>query len=237
MTTPSIEAVKVHIATSDVPFVTPLPGNKRRAVSLRTFVLTSSDPVQQILGLADNRIEAWIQNADAVTLPEISESASFTAGAGGSAFLPSGSFSLTGFDVTIAPSSAGTVTGTVTAATFAGGNLIYDVSETTTSGIILAVRYPGNGLQPLAPNVAGVIVSTMVNGGAGHINVYGRKAATKNLIIAGSKADVLSAGNSAVTVPVNTTTPFPIPTTDAVWASAASADLPVTISVTSIIEE
>lgn len=64
-----LEAVKVHIAGSDVPLTHPAPAKPRRGVALRTFVLTSSDPVQQILPLNANRCEAYIQTtANDITL-------------------------------------------------------------------------------------------------------------------------------------------------------------------------
>lgn len=60
----AVEAVKVHISGSDVPFSRPEPRRRRRGVALRTFTLTSNDPVQQILPLNSNRCEAWVQNVD-----------------------------------------------------------------------------------------------------------------------------------------------------------------------------
>jgi hypothetical protein len=55
------EPVKVHLAASDVP-LTPVRRRCRRGVSFRTFTLTTSDPVQQILPLNLNRVEAWVQS-------------------------------------------------------------------------------------------------------------------------------------------------------------------------------
>lgn len=60
--------------------------------------------------------------------------------------------------------------------------------------------------------------------------------ATKNFTVYSSKADALSGGGSGITVPKTNTAPYPLHTTDSVWATAAQADLPVSISVVAIIE-
>jgi hypothetical protein len=60
--TESVEAVRVHISGSDVPLTHQPPARMRRAASLTSFTLTSSDPVQQILPLNLNRCEAWVYN-------------------------------------------------------------------------------------------------------------------------------------------------------------------------------
>lgn len=52
--------VRVHIAGSDLPLINHAPVRKRKGVSIRSFTLSSSDPVQQILPLNNNRCEAWI---------------------------------------------------------------------------------------------------------------------------------------------------------------------------------
>lgn len=123
--TSALEAVKVHIAGSDVPLTSPQPKRPRRGASLRTFVLTAADPVQQILPQNANRCDAWVQCVD---------------------------------------------------------------------------------------------------------------TAAKAFTLHQSSADAQSGGNAGVTVPPGNTSPYPIGTTDAVWATAATADLPVTISVSAIIE-
>jgi len=50
--------------------------------------------------------------------------------------------------------------------------------------------------------------------------------------IGASKGDAQNGGNSAATIPSGITTPYPVNTTDAVWASAGT--LPATISVIAI---
>jgi hypothetical protein len=52
----------------------------------------------------------------------------------------------------------------------------------------------------------------------------------------GSLADA-QGGRGGVTVPAASISPYPLHTTDAVWATAAAAALPLTISVQAIIEE
>ena len=125
MTEPTVEPVKVHISGSDLPLARPEPKKYRRGVSLRTFVLTTADPIQQILPQNANRCEAWVQNVD------------------------------------------------TTAKTFT----LYT-----------------------------------------------------------SLGDAKAAGNGGVTVPKTNTAAYPMCTTDAVWATAATVDLPVTVSVSAIIE-
>jgi hypothetical protein len=57
------------------------------------------------------------------------------------------------------------------------------------------------------------------------------------IYIAGSQSDAQSLGGGAAQVNGTDTAPFPVNTTDAVWASAAAASLPVTISAVAIYEE
>lgn len=52
-----------------------------------------------------------------------------------------------------------------------------------------------------------------------------------------SLGDAQSGGNAGVTVPARNTGPYPVATTDSIWATADDDDLPVTISVSAIIEE
>ncbi|MBO2459370.1 hypothetical protein [Actinomadura violacea] len=59
--TEEIEPLKVHLTGSDVPLTDPAINPRRRGVSLRSFVLTANDPVQQILPNNINRIHAWIR--------------------------------------------------------------------------------------------------------------------------------------------------------------------------------
>lgn len=121
----TLDSVRVHLTGSDLPLTAPAPKRARRGASLRTFVLTSADQVQQILPQNTNRSEAWVQCVDA------------------------------------------------------------------------------------SPH-AFTLHESFANAQAG--------------------------GNAGVTVPAANTSPYPLSTTDAVWATAADADLPVTISVASIIE-
>lgn len=54
-------AARVHITGSDIPLGSAPPAKrKRRAVSTRSFTLTSNDPVQEILPQSDSRSEASI---------------------------------------------------------------------------------------------------------------------------------------------------------------------------------
>jgi len=123
--TAAVEPMKVHLSGSDLPLITPERKRCRRGTSLRTFVLTANDPVQQILPQNTNRIEAYIQCVDD----------------------PAVAFS------------------------------IHD-----------------------------------------------------------SLADAQAGGNAGVTVPAANTGPYPLHTNDAVWATAAGPDLPVTVSISAVIE-
>ena len=121
----ALEPIRVHLTGSDLALVQPEPPRPRRGASLRTFVLTSADPVQQVLPQNTNRCEAWLQCVDATA---------------------------------------------------------------------------------------------------------------KAITLHESLADAQSGGNAGVTVPAANTGPYPLATTDAVWATAAADDLPVTISVSAIID-
>lgn len=121
----ALEAVKVHIAGSDLPLTRPEPRRRRRGASLRTFVLTAADPIQQVLPQNTNRCEALIQCVNATA---------------------------------------------------------------------------------------------------------------KAITLHQSASDAQAGGNAGITIPAGNTGPYPLATTDAVWATAATADLPVTISVSSVIE-
>lgn len=117
-----VEPARVHIVSSDVPLGHhPEPRRPRRGLSARSFVLTSNDPVQQILPLNTHRCEAWI--------------------------------------------------------------------------------------QPL----------------------------TNAITVYASRADAQAGGNGGITIPAGNTMPFPLHTTDPVWATAAT--LPTTVSVMAIIED
>jgi hypothetical protein len=57
----TLEPVRVHIASSDVPMRSHEPaGRIRRGLAGRSFTLTTTDPVQQILPLNINRCEGWV---------------------------------------------------------------------------------------------------------------------------------------------------------------------------------
>ncbi|GAA0286835.1 hypothetical protein GCM10009527_097930 [Actinomadura nitritigenes] len=56
-----IEPLKVHLTGSDIPMTAPDINPRRRGVSMRSFILTATDPVQQILPNNINRIHAWIR--------------------------------------------------------------------------------------------------------------------------------------------------------------------------------
>lgn len=59
--TDRIDPILVHLTGSDVPLTDPATNPRRRGVSLRSFVLTSDNPVQQILPNNLNRLHAWIR--------------------------------------------------------------------------------------------------------------------------------------------------------------------------------
>jgi hypothetical protein len=61
------------------------------------------------------------------------------------------------------------------------------------------------------------------------------QAFTNAVTVYSSRADAQAAGGAGITLPVANTAPYPLNTTDAVWATASV--LPTTISVTAIIED
>lgn len=61
------------------------------------------------------------------------------------------------------------------------------------------------------------------------------QAATNPITIGSSLADVTAGGNAVGTIPATNTAPFPLCTTDAVWATASS--FPTSITVVQILEE
>ena len=58
---------------------------------------------------------------------------------------------------------------------------------------------------------------------------------TNPVTLYSSKADAQAGGNAGITIPAAGSVPFPVNTTDPVWATAAV--LPTTVSVWAIIEE
>lgn len=82
--------VPVHIASSDVHLAAAAPppaARKRRGLSVRSFTLTTSDPVQEILPQNLNRCEAWISPAtNPITIG--SSKADALGGGGGVATVP-----------------------------------------------------------------------------------------------------------------------------------------------------
>lgn len=59
-----VEPVRVHLSGSDIPLIDhPDPNPRRRGLSVRSFILTTNDPVQQILPLNVRRCQAWVQPA------------------------------------------------------------------------------------------------------------------------------------------------------------------------------
>jgi hypothetical protein len=59
------------------------------------------------------------------------------------------------------------------------------------------------------------------------------QALTNPITVYGSRADA-QAGTGGITIPATNTVPYPLNTTDPIWATAAI--LPTTVSVTAIIE-
>jgi hypothetical protein len=60
------------------------------------------------------------------------------------------------------------------------------------------------------------------------------QALTNPITVYTSLADAKAGGNGGVTIPATNTVPYPMNTTDQIWATAAI--LPTTVSVTAIIE-
>lgn len=60
-----IEAVRVHVAGSDVPLGAPAPPKRTRRTVFLTVTLTADDPAQPVLPASDGRIRALVQALDA----------------------------------------------------------------------------------------------------------------------------------------------------------------------------
>lgn len=59
-----VEPVRVHVASTDVPFTSPGQPRKRYATECRTIVITADDKVQKLVDLDENREEFWVQPID-----------------------------------------------------------------------------------------------------------------------------------------------------------------------------
>lgn len=61
----NLEAVRVHLASSDVPLSGPAPRRKARRSVFQTITLTSDDSTQPILPASPGRVSALVQALDA----------------------------------------------------------------------------------------------------------------------------------------------------------------------------
>lgn len=243
-------AAKVHITGSDIPLGQPpaAPKRKRKGAVTRSYILTANDPAQPILPQSDSRCEAWITaiiaeieanpanpaaGANAVytiTQPCQLSSVAFTAATSatvsnrqGVVLIKDGSGNLIAGALA---SSAQTATQTVAYAFgqgFGGGQAIQGGQETS-------------GLPAINLQTGWTITIGLNNIQAGDqiSNITLTLTNANSAYVAKTKGDAIAIGNSATAIPA-AGTPFPLNTTDELWAG--STFLPCTISTLAIYEQ
>jgi len=242
-----VEPLLVHLTGSDVPMTQPPRPRPRRGISTRTYTLTSDDPVQQILPLNARRCDAWIQPlATDITIGP--SKADVISGGGGTARLPgaAGGDSVSATAIATGDNTTGgQAFVTIPATSLPAGRYkidIYSQMPTITNPAT------SNNVRLQAGSTAVVTLIEHIvaqNSGAYQakdpLTVYryldGKTALTLNWAanMAATETQVWNATLVATPVGAPETGPFPIETTDAVWATAAS--LPAQVTVVSVIEE
>lgn len=239
-----MEAVPVHLTGSDIPVASSPGKRKRRAIKCNTFTLTAAQPVQQIFPQSDARVEGWItaavgQPSSGTVIAEGSAAdpaAGTTVAATGT--LPAGAYTVIVYE---------TLIGTVSFADAANLQLLVG------STVIGTLVYPGASENPTPPKgpytvvvpAGGAAISVKTIGAGSGTATYvveigatpvAGTAGDQNIWIADSQAGANAQGGGSAQIAGTDTTPFPVSTTDAVWASTG-AGFPVVVSTVAIYEE
>ena len=243
-----VDPVRVHLVRSDLALVDPHErGPRRRGASIRTYTLTAANPVQQILPLNGRRCSAWIQPTVNDVLISTSESGA-QQGGGGAGLIPG-----TGSGTTVAAYGTitinnGTAPGTAAASIPAGslpagryrvdGYAYLAAATTPAAADLLQISVGGTGKGRLLSFAA-------VNNSAAFqpkapFTIWATVDGTQAIAITAAAAETgtnVQTFNTVITAtPEHAQAgPFPLPTTDPIWASAAV--LPTTLTVVSVTEE
>lgn len=64
MSNDEVEPVRVHVASTDIPFTPPGQPRRRYVTECRTIVITADDKIPKLVDLNENREEFWVQPLD-----------------------------------------------------------------------------------------------------------------------------------------------------------------------------
>jgi len=235
------DPVRVHLVNADIPMYEHSDVRlRRRGLVTRTVTLTSDNPIQQVLPLNARRCEAWIQPLDADVLVG-QDPADVRAGGGGCARLPGpGGPAAQAYKAgAVAAPGAGATIATIPAAQLPAGwyavrvHAGFGTNPEATTDFNMSLKA---GNVTLAANLG---VTTVANNIREFVfdRVYldGTQALTVAAVAAGSASSIYVAGINAVGQGAPAAGPYPIITTDPLWATAPT--LPARLTVVSIVEE
>lgn len=240
-----VEPMRVHLAGADIPmFDVPDPILRRYGISLYSRTLTTDDKVQPLLPLNARRCKAWILPlANDITIG--TDKSELQAGGNGVATIPgSGAHgtTVTSTGVVTGPAAGATITSIPASSLPAGWYDLYTVAH---YGGTTAVAAERNNMQIQTPTTAIYVINIP---GQAASNGYmiptsppirtfldGLTALSITAIGAGTGTAVYSASIIAVPQKPVSTAPFPLDTTDPIWATAAV--FPTIISIAAIIQE
>lgn len=236
-----LEAVKVHLAGSDIPIGMPPPVRPHRGVVFKTVTLTANDPVQQILPLSPHRREAWIQ-AFTANVVLYSEKGQAQVGGNNGLTIPAAQLATGGAysgGGAVAAPTAGQTIATIPAASLPAGRYRLRVNagfganaEATTdfnfdllvNGAVFAGRLM---VTAASNNVRNWIFDDVALNGTSPVTLVAHTGASASAVYVG---DITASLETSAQPGV----PYPLNTTDPVWATAAT--LPATVCVTAIID-
>ena len=245
MTTPAeFDPIPVRLVSAEVPLAVRPTKRKRRAVTIRSYILTANDPVQEILPASDNRVAAQVIVPPAMNQTSVQGENITSAGPAANAqvvaiTLPAGLWVIT-WQVGVQGTSGTAENNNFTLA-YPGGSL------SSVNGGSVGTNYQQDSVVVLVPTggatVAVNVGSTTPTGTASYKAQLEASPTASPIVIAANKGDAVNAGaagsgtgagtGSAAILPAGSRTP--VDTTDPVWASAIV--LPAVVSVISTIEQ
>ena len=232
------DPVPVRLVSADVPLAVKQTSRKRRAVTIRSYILTAKDPVQEILPASDNRVSAQVIVPPAMNQASVQNENITAAGPAANAqvvaiTLPAGLWIITWQDGVQGTSGSAETNNFVLA--YPGGSL------SSVSGGSVGTDYQQDSVQVLVPTGGATIAinvgATTPTGTASYKGQLEAAPSASPIVVAANKGDATNAGaassatgagtGAAAILPPGTRTP--IDTTDPVWASATV--LPAVVSV------
>lgn len=229
------EPVRVHLESSDVPLGSPRPRRCRRALRTNIFTLTAAQPTQRILPQADARAEAWLTS---IVAEEVYKPGFVSVPAAHSAIVTLPVLPAGWWNITVYAGFGGTAEATtpnnwalVSGATTVVPAIDVALATNTQTNVGTFPVYSDGTSNITLQNPVAASASAFYQGA-----LLAVPASSPGIWIASSQADAASQAGGAAQISGTGAIPFPVNTTDAVWASASLA-LPVTVSVLAIYEQ